>query len=401
MPKSCPDKCGNLTIPFPFGIGEHCYLHETFGVECNKSSNSTSLYSTFYWDRKIIEISLDGYATVIIEAFPTCYNKSGDGSLSGYEYSTANPFSVSRSRNKFVAVGCDIYAYIPGDDGLPTSIGCASFCGNLNNSNPTSAGRGYCEVALPRNINQFVVGVGVYSVNTLTRGWTEKPCNTAFVVDKRFSKFDQFNSTISNYADWENIYYDIPIVIDWAIGNISCLEARKSKDYLCSRNAECRDVNAAGGGYNCNCQQGYQGNPYLSDGCQDIDECKDQKNNKCKYNSTCINTPGSFECICPTGYYSSYNAKDPLVVKKGLKEDILAVAKLAKRCLKLNAKKRPSMREVAADLDRLAGKQIQPSHELICREKYLSESESSYSYATGGISEDCSNPSLVFPNHTA
>ncbi|KAH7837799.1 hypothetical protein Vadar_018085 [Vaccinium darrowii] len=452
----------------------------------------------------MIEISLDGYVTAIGVASPTCYNKSGDGSLSYYKYHIISPFSISRLGNKFVALGCDIYAYIRGDDDMPTSTGCASFCDHLNKSNPTSAGRGHCETALSQTINPFDVGVGIYSMNTLTRDWTKKPCNVAFVVANKFSKFDGLLNRISNssgdsieYRIPDNVGYSIPIVFDWRIGNISCREARKRKDYLCSRNAECKD-SAAGGGYNCYCPQGYQGTPYLTDGCQDIDECKVLKNNKCKHNSTCINTLGSYECICPTGHYSSYIAEDglrcvpaqenqfsprnlllgvgiatvvlilialgfcvmkaklfaqeelakatdkfnqsrvigkgglgtvykgmlqdgsivavkksnqinenqvgqfinevsillqidhrnivkllgccletevpllvyeynrlfeildPLVLKEGLKEDIIVVAKLAERCLKLNAKKRPCMREVAADLDRLIGKQIQP-----------------------------------------
>ena len=44
---------------------------------------------------------------------------------------------------------------------------------------------------------------------------------------------------------------------------------------------------------------------------------------------------------------------DRIVADEGLDEEILAVAKLAKRCLKLNARKRPSMKEIAAELDQL------------------------------------------------
>ncbi|KAH7838907.1 hypothetical protein Vadar_032503 [Vaccinium darrowii] len=179
-------------------------------------------------------------------------------------------------------------------------------------------------------------------MNTRTRVWTKKSCRFAFVVDKEFSQFDQFD-TISNYSDWDNRTYDIRAVLDRTISNISCGEARKSKDYLCSRNTECRYGNAVGMGYNCYYQQGYQGNPYLSHGCRE----------------------------------------------------------LAKRCLKLNAKKRPNMRELAVDLDSLTRKQTQLSHVLICHENYQSESECSYSFATDGNNEDCSKPGLVFPNHKA
>ncbi|KAH7850391.1 hypothetical protein Vadar_032166 [Vaccinium darrowii] len=496
--KSCPDKCGNVTIPFPFGIRKHCYLDGNFRVECHNSSNST--YLAVFDGLEYSEISVqDSYVTLITQTPPVCYSKNGSSSDGGYGYYLLDsPFTLSSHRNKFVAIGCDIYASIEGesDDAVPPATGCASFCDNLTKSN-ISAGRGYCEIPLPRTIHSF--DIGVYSVNTEKRAWTKNgSCNLAFIVDKKLSKYDSQIDWISRYGNWTNEKFSIPLVLDWGIGNVSCREARKSKNYLCSQNAGCRDVDAAGGGYNCYCKQGYQGNPYVSDGCKDVDECKDLTNNKCKSNATCINTPGSYYCTCPSGYYySSYNLtedgwrcipgqghhssstflllgvgivigvlvliafgfwlywhlkrqkkirikqkffkrnggllfqqqisssegsvmktklfaaeelekatdnfnqsrvlgkggvgtvyKDPLVVEEGVKEDILVVAKLAKRCIKLNAKKRPSMREVAADLDRLTGKQIQPSHELICRDNYLSESECSYSCATDGINED-------------
>ncbi|KAL0300543.1 UNVERIFIED_CONTAM: Wall-associated receptor kinase-like 1 [Sesamum radiatum] len=44
---------------------------------------------------------------------------------------------------------------------------------------------------------------------------------------------------------------------------------------------------------------------------------------------------------------------DKVVVYEGGKEEIHAIAKLAKRCLKINAKKRPGMKEVAAELEQV------------------------------------------------
>ncbi|KAM7478067.1 hypothetical protein LguiA_026280 [Lonicera macranthoides] len=50
--------------------------------------------------------------------------------------------------------------------------------------------------------------------------------------------------------------------------------------------------------FTCMCKGGYQGNAYLRDGCQDVDECKDQYYKK--YCSRgCVNTLGSFICKRP------------------------------------------------------------------------------------------------------
>ncbi|KAL6206509.1 hypothetical protein ACLB2K_023757 [Fragaria x ananassa] len=53
-----------------------------------------------------------------------------------------------------------------------------------------------------------------------------------------------------------------------------------------------------------------------------------------------------------------FDILDAQVMKDGRKEEIIAVANLAQRCLNLNGRKRPTMKEVAAELEgvRLAGK---------------------------------------------
>ncbi|KAK6778334.1 hypothetical protein RDI58_025052 [Solanum bulbocastanum] len=93
----------------------------------------------------------------------------------------------------------------------------------------------------------------------------------------------------------------VPIVLDWAIGSHTYMQALKSEDYACSENSHCIDSDTGLGGYRCSCNPGYQGSPYLNQGCQDVDECADHPNNSLCEN-ICINTPGSFNCSCPHGY---------------------------------------------------------------------------------------------------
>jgi len=55
-------------------------------------------------------------------------------------------------------------------------------------------------------------------------------------------------------------------------------------------------------GYKCQCSHGYQGNPYIADGCQDIDECNNNSSMSYPCYGDCKNTPGSFVCLCPAGF---------------------------------------------------------------------------------------------------
>ncbi|ONI33709.1 hypothetical protein PRUPE_1G442400 [Prunus persica] len=57
-----------------------------------------------------------------------------------------------------------------------------------------------------------------------------------------------------------------------------------------------------GPGYRCSCSPGYQSNPYIPSGCQDVDECADPMLNDCEERS-CINQKGSYTCDCPRDYY--------------------------------------------------------------------------------------------------
>ncbi|WMV45165.1 hypothetical protein MTR67_038550 [Solanum verrucosum] len=60
---------------------------------------------------------------------------------------------------------------------------------------------------------------------------------------------------------------ELPLVLDWVIGEETCeIAKRNSTTYVCkSNNSDCLDNSIS---YRCSCMQGYDGNPYLKDGCQ-------------------------------------------------------------------------------------------------------------------------------------
>ena len=89
---------------------------------------------------------------------------------------------------------------------------------------------------------------------------------------------------------------------------------------------------------------------------------------------------------------------DNQVVNEGQKEEIVAVAKLTERCLKLNGKKRPTMRQMEVDLEQLGRSQERFSsqqtrieehslHQQTCQD-YCSVSERSHSYTFGPAVEE-------------
>ncbi|XAR55804.1 Non-specific serine/threonine protein kinase, partial [Bertholletia excelsa] len=127
------------------------------------------------------------------------------------------------------------------------------------------------------------------------------PCSYAFLGEHDRFRF-QGVSDFSNTTFVNRIKKTVPVVLDWVIANLSCEEARKTNSILCQQNSFCINSDIGFRGYRCRCHAGFEGNPYLSPGCKDIDECVDSNSNDCDANAICINTPGSFNCTCKDGY---------------------------------------------------------------------------------------------------
>ncbi|KAK8953585.1 Wall-associated receptor kinase 2 [Platanthera guangdongensis] len=293
----CPDSCGNLTIPFPFGIQSGCHL-PGFLITCNTTySPPRAFIKTGNVQVNSIDISA-GTAVVELLIARDCYAplQLSTNIPQTWADFTGLPYAFSNTRNKFTALGCSAIAlnYRFGQtNSLSYTSGCIAFCSELSSViNGSCSGIGCCQTAIPKGLQR--VNTILQSTSNMNLTWTFSPCNLAFLIDT-----DEYVFDVADLADFYK-RTTVPVVLDWAVGNDqTCLSAATSADYACGDNSYCSNsTNAAG--YSCSCQTGYQGNPYLSNGCQDINECEDPATSPCT--NICENTIGSYACSCPHGY---------------------------------------------------------------------------------------------------
>ncbi|XP_037454070.1 wall-associated receptor kinase 1-like isoform X1 [Triticum dicoccoides] len=262
----CPNKCGNMSIPYPFGMKPGCF-RQGFQVTCNYSfdhpraylANSEQRTQQFYdsvkvewyrqdWDRNItldstalelIDISVEkGEARVYGAVSSVCNSNSTDYISKCHQVwlgEEMGPFLLSATRNVLIGVGWRVHPMI--------------------NSN---------RWLLPNVSNDFTI-----SCLSEVRGLPE------------FLKFAT-NGSCS--------------------GQGSCPAKGKQPppDYACSGNSSCANA-TSGQGYVCKCWDDYEGNPYITNGCQDIDECKLRDSYPCSSDGVCKNKLGGYDCPCKPG----------------------------------------------------------------------------------------------------
>ncbi|RZC48169.1 hypothetical protein C5167_041109 [Papaver somniferum] len=291
----CEEKCGDVSIPYPFGIGEGCFLDTWFEIKCNRSFNPPKAVYGRGFD--VLNISIpDGQMTVEVYIASDCSDKN----VKTYDASARlGKFIFSNTRNKFIAIGCNTLAYLELNQG-GIGTGCMSVCNSTEDTtNGSCSGIGCCEASIPAGLMKYAAKVKIVDKR---KNFGFNPCSYAFLTEA-----NSFSFSSSYLKDFKNNGSGtVPVVVDWTIGNDSCEEAVKnSTSYACGPNAVCiQGSSTTAPGYRCNCTQGYKGNPYLNSftgGCQDIDECKND--NPCTgLGKICINTMGNYNCPCSQEY---------------------------------------------------------------------------------------------------
>ncbi|KAL8156502.1 hypothetical protein AgCh_001557 [Apium graveolens] len=274
----CPQTCGNLKIAYPFGIGTNCSAAPSLEISCNNSFDPPKAFLNDN-NLELLDISLEAGTIVVNNPVITDCNNGRNGE----EVFLSSPFTFSSTQNRFTAMGCNNLALISRQG---VSIGgCMSFCNSTSRDN-NCFGINCCQTRIPPSL-MFTNA----SLKRIDPKSDQTGCRYAFIVDQ-----DWFGNLTDIYS--VPSMGQVPAVLDWRLTRAcQSFEADNplTNGSVCGRNTFCTNQNL------CSCNKGYQGNPYLPDGCQDINECAlPNYDRRCEQN--CTNTPGSYTCSCYDGY---------------------------------------------------------------------------------------------------
>ncbi|KAF2301567.1 hypothetical protein GH714_026450 [Hevea brasiliensis] len=258
---NCKDHCGNISIPYPFGMGVGCYFDEWFEIKCNESARPPRAFISRI-KMEVLSIDIMGFATVKSPIISyNCPGREGDEPIN----LTGSPFYIYRG-NLFIAVGCNTRALLTDEPLL--RAGCESRCHGQKDidwgemlpklSTIDSDGMFYtgsdcngtdcCRIKLTSKTQVFNPILKAIDGNRSTDG-----CKMAFLG-------------VDGTLDFSFVQF--PMLLYWTI-NSPLMKAVDGETF------SCWNYTVIESGISCQCKEGYEGNPYI--GCTDIDECKTEE----------------------------------------------------------------------------------------------------------------------------
>nr|CAB3480746.1 unnamed protein product [Digitaria exilis] len=346
----CPTSCGGVSVPFPFGISPGCYL-PGFNLTCDPSSAPSRLVLG-NGTLQVSDISLHNSTVRVLAPdihmdlpkLPLSNGGVASGTWGGQGWGLGDggPYLLSSAHNEFIVTGCHFVAELTAGGGYIIN-GCSSTCTREAESDPrqrdqfrpqgdggrrrckTCTGIGCCQAPIPYGHTSYDVTLRLLNDDRLATIVNQNNFSVHIAEEGWFDG----NTTTSG-----NLLPAVPAVLAWVIRSsvLQGTNETRDGDQTCptdlgtgtchSGNSSCTTVReeytTRARGYTCKCWDGYEGNPYLPDGCQESN--------------------------------GLHHILDPQLLTEGGGE-VVDVALLAAICVKFIGEERPTMRQVEMALE--------------------------------------------------
>ncbi|KAJ9677118.1 hypothetical protein PVL29_022225 [Vitis rotundifolia] len=259
---NCQSQCGNVVIPFPFGIGESCYLNEWYSVKCSDISSGGATAKPFLNHTKLnlelLNVSLK-HQTVTVYSPIASYDQQGGGSTSQPSINLdQSPFVFSSLDNIFMVLGCG-HAQLMDHENI--WAGCTSIC-NHSYTAQRCYGINCCQTTIPSTDSYYLNNYRVSFAPDGERNNDSTSTTHAFLVDRNW-----VSRNFTKPEDVAGVNY-APLSLFWMIkeGDNASSDCKGTIAYYSS-------MIGSYVRYPCDCQVRQEGNPYLSGGCHVVKEC--------------------------------------------------------------------------------------------------------------------------------
>ncbi|KAL8246629.1 hypothetical protein R6Q59_007845 [Mikania micrantha] len=226
----CNDTCGNIRIPYPFGIGANCSVNPWYIVDC---ISSKPYLSVALHHLEVLSVNLEDQTVAV--NMPKISGCSQTMSID----LARSPFLYSKSHNKLVVEGCGSAVMM---DHGSVLTGCSTSCVNDPDSDKNNClGISCCQTTIPYYLKSYTV-----NLTRLERQNGDGGCGSAFLVDKNSSN-DPFVvrdgsfvpvSLLWTLADSDQVmccHYGMTkgLKVDTRNDTEECAKCEVDKDYYC------------------------------------------------------------------------------------------------------------------------------------------------------------------------
>uniref|UniRef100_A0A2K2AJL7 Protein kinase domain-containing protein n=1 Tax=Populus trichocarpa TaxID=3694 RepID=A0A2K2AJL7_POPTR len=198
---NCQAFCGEISIPFPFGIGPGCYSHEWSEIVCNGTFSPPKSFAKSM-NLEVLNISIENNG-IHVNLPITSSGCNGATTSSVRINLESSPFAFSQ-RNKFTATGCDNLALL--SEKSTVIGGCMPLCHDQNKKLSADGylGVNRCQATIPSDLREYNASIGGMNNNEGSKG-----CKYAFLVDQQWFAANFAHLQVVNKME------SVPVVLEW------------------------------------------------------------------------------------------------------------------------------------------------------------------------------------------